>query len=135
MENGFGQSIIQVDNEPAMKQLAEEAPRELSIPWRQSLPHTHQAQGSVERFHQTLFSQVRAIRFDLVDRYNLGTLDNAPESLLPWILQHACSTINRCLVHTDGMTNYQRRCGVQHNSAICSFGEVVLADIKPITVN
>eukprot|EP00971_Amphidinium_carterae_P041272 810416-Amphidinium_carterae.1 len=47
----------QVDNEPAIKQLAEEAARELTIPWRQSSPHTHQAQGSVERFHQTLFSQ------------------------------------------------------------------------------
>eukprot|EP00971_Amphidinium_carterae_P349493 6491042-Amphidinium_carterae.4 len=35
----------------------------------------------------------------------------------------------------DGMTNYQRRWGVQCNSAICSFGEVLLADIKPITVN
>eukprot|EP00971_Amphidinium_carterae_P174671 3462341-Amphidinium_carterae.2 len=45
MENGFGQSIIQVDKEPAIKQLAEEAERELTIPWRQSSPHTHQAQG------------------------------------------------------------------------------------------
>eukprot|EP00971_Amphidinium_carterae_P162078 3212954-Amphidinium_carterae.4 len=36
MENGFGQSIIQVDNEPAIKQLAEEAVRELTIPRRQS---------------------------------------------------------------------------------------------------
>eukprot|EP00971_Amphidinium_carterae_P298970 5939562-Amphidinium_carterae.2 len=51
---------------------------------------THQGQGSVERFHQTLFSQVRAIRFDLVDRCNLGGPDNVPEALLPWILQHAC---------------------------------------------
>eukprot|EP00971_Amphidinium_carterae_P312913 6218539-Amphidinium_carterae.3 len=48
MENGFGQSIIQVDNEPAIKQLAEEAARELTIPWRQSSSHTHQGQGSVE---------------------------------------------------------------------------------------
>eukprot|EP00971_Amphidinium_carterae_P024078 475284-Amphidinium_carterae.2 len=75
----------------------------------------------------------------MVDRYNLGGPDNVPESLLPWILQHACFTINRTLnkyfVHTDGMTKYQRRWDVQYNSAICSFGEVVLADIKPITVN
>eukprot|EP00971_Amphidinium_carterae_P350569 6491626-Amphidinium_carterae.1 len=138
MENGFGQSIIQVDTEPAIKQFAEEAARELTIPWRQLsylLSHTHEGQGSVERFHQTLFSQVRAIRFDMVDRCNLGGPDNVPESLLPWSLQHACFTINRYLVHADGMTNYQRRCGVQCNSATCSFGEVVLADIKPITVN
>eukprot|EP00971_Amphidinium_carterae_P291864 5793588-Amphidinium_carterae.1 len=33
------------------------------------------------------------------------------------------------------MTNYRRRWGLQCNSAICNFGEIVLADIKPITVN
>eukprot|EP00971_Amphidinium_carterae_P210083 4167785-Amphidinium_carterae.3 len=58
MENRFGQSIIQVDNDPAIKHLAEEAARELTIPWRQSSSHTHQGQGIVKRFHQTLFSQV-----------------------------------------------------------------------------
>eukprot|EP00971_Amphidinium_carterae_P302762 6015951-Amphidinium_carterae.1 len=94
MENGLGQSITQVDSEPAIKQLAEEAARALTIPLRQSSSHTHQGQGSVEGFHQTLFSQVRAIRFDLVDRCNLQTPDNVPEALLPWILQHACFTIN-----------------------------------------
>eukprot|EP00971_Amphidinium_carterae_P169232 3352680-Amphidinium_carterae.2 len=61
--------------------------------------------------------------------------DNVSEALLPWILQHACFTFNKYLVHADGVTNYQRRWGVQCNSAICSFGDVVLADIKPITVN
>eukprot|EP00971_Amphidinium_carterae_P004104 81391-Amphidinium_carterae.2 len=75
----------------------------------------------------------------MVDRYklpyNLQTPDNVPEALLPWVPQHACFTINRYLVQTDGMTNYQRRWGVQYNSAVCSLGEVVLADIKPITVN
>eukprot|EP00971_Amphidinium_carterae_P253376 5030748-Amphidinium_carterae.1 len=74
----------------------------------------------------------------MVGRYNLQTPDNVPESLLPWTLQHACFTINRHLVHTDGMTNYQRRWGVQcnspkYNSAICSFGEAALANTKPIT--
>eukprot|EP00971_Amphidinium_carterae_P108450 2147478-Amphidinium_carterae.1 len=49
----------------------------------------------------------------MVEGYDLGTPDNALESLLPWVLQHTCFAINRYLVHTD----------------------VVLADIKPITVN
>eukprot|EP00971_Amphidinium_carterae_P285087 5659283-Amphidinium_carterae.4 len=46
---------------------------------------------------------------------------------------HASQSTDTWL-HTDGMTNYQRRWGAQYNSAICSYGEVVLADIKPITV-
>eukprot|EP00971_Amphidinium_carterae_P163567 3243480-Amphidinium_carterae.1 len=69
----------------------------------------------------------------MVDRYNLGGPDKVPEALPPCILQHACFTINKYLVHTDGMTNHQRRWGVQYDSAVCRFGEVVLADIKPIT--
>eukprot|EP00971_Amphidinium_carterae_P039330 773042-Amphidinium_carterae.1 len=67
MENGFGHSTIQVDNEPAILQLmAEIAARELGLPWRQSTTHTHQGQGAVERL----------IKFDLVDRYNFKTVDD-----------------------------------------------------------
>eukprot|EP00971_Amphidinium_carterae_P154766 3068574-Amphidinium_carterae.5 len=39
------------------------------------------------------------------------------------------------LVHADGMTNYQQRWGLQYNGASINFGEIVLADIKPITIN
>eukprot|EP00971_Amphidinium_carterae_P044131 868416-Amphidinium_carterae.1 len=67
MENGLGHSTIQVDNEPTIIQLAEVVGRELGLPWRHSTTHTHQGQGSVERFHLTLFAQVRSIKFDLVD--------------------------------------------------------------------
>eukprot|EP00971_Amphidinium_carterae_P311461 6190398-Amphidinium_carterae.2 len=130
MENGFGQSIIQVDTEPAILQLAQEAAKELTIPWRQSSSHTHQGQGAVERLHKTLFAQVRAII--LITIYRLLTMYQ----------KHFClgccnmlALINRHVVHADGMTNYQQRWGVQYNSAICSFGEVVLADIEPITIN
>eukprot|EP00971_Amphidinium_carterae_P266379 5284203-Amphidinium_carterae.1 len=44
MENGFRQSIIQVDSEPDIIQLAQEAAKELTIPCRQSSSHTHQGQ-------------------------------------------------------------------------------------------
>eukprot|EP00971_Amphidinium_carterae_P015025 296923-Amphidinium_carterae.2 len=59
--------------------------------------------GSIERFHQTLF-----------------TPDNVPETFFPG---------------STAMTSFQCRWGVQCNSGICNFGEVVLADIKPMTVN
>eukprot|EP00971_Amphidinium_carterae_P197117 3912358-Amphidinium_carterae.1 len=45
MENGFGKTIVQVDNEPAILQLAQEAALELTIPWRHSSSHSHQGQG------------------------------------------------------------------------------------------
>eukprot|EP00971_Amphidinium_carterae_P341446 6480239-Amphidinium_carterae.5 len=81
--------------------------------------------------------------FDLNDRYNLGSkilgqTDNALEKLLPWILQHTCLTINRYLVHSDGLTN-TREDGVssstvdKYNAAICNFAEMVLPYVKHIT--
>eukprot|EP00971_Amphidinium_carterae_P018965 373673-Amphidinium_carterae.2 len=104
MENGFGQTIIQVDNEPAILQLAQEAAQELTTPWRQSSPHSHQGQGAVERFQKPLFAQCRAIRFDWVERYNFNHL-------------------------TAFLSNYFLGC---YKSAI--FGENVLADIKRIAI-
>eukprot|EP00971_Amphidinium_carterae_P075847 1498587-Amphidinium_carterae.1 len=46
MENGFGHSTIQVDNEPAIIQLAEVAARELGLPWRHSTTHTSRTRCS-----------------------------------------------------------------------------------------
>eukprot|EP00971_Amphidinium_carterae_P003173 62343-Amphidinium_carterae.2 len=132
MENGFGETVIQVDNKLAILQLAQEAARKLTIPWIHSSSHSPHGQNP---FHKTWFAQCRASRFDWVDRYNLQSPDNVSEALLPYVLQYACFTINRYVVHADGMTNYQRRWSLQCNGAICSFGEIVLADIKPITIN
>eukprot|EP00971_Amphidinium_carterae_P211780 4202414-Amphidinium_carterae.3 len=72
---------------------------------------------------------------ELVDRYNLQSPDSVSEQFLPWVPQHASFTINRYLVHSDGMTYYQCRWGVQYNAAICNFGKILLADIEHITVN
>eukprot|EP00971_Amphidinium_carterae_P015579 307748-Amphidinium_carterae.1 len=67
----------------------------------------------------TLFAQCRALRFDLVQRYNLQSPDTVPKALLPYVFKRACFTTNRYL---------------RNISAICNFREIV-ADIKPTTVN
>eukprot|EP00971_Amphidinium_carterae_P078924 1561677-Amphidinium_carterae.1 len=68
MENGFGHSTIQVDNEPAIIQIGRScSPRAWSTVETFHNTHTHQGQGAVEHLHQTLFEQVRSIKFDLVD--------------------------------------------------------------------
>eukprot|EP00971_Amphidinium_carterae_P292776 5812538-Amphidinium_carterae.2 len=132
MENGFGQSIIQVDNEPAIIQLAQKQRENLQYPGGNHCPVHIRDKGRRRDSIRHCSHKCEQYASTLL---NLQTPDNAPEALLPWVLQHACFTINRYLVHTDGMTNYQRRWEVQHNSAICSFGEVVSAKSKPITVN
>eukprot|EP00971_Amphidinium_carterae_P043249 850891-Amphidinium_carterae.1 len=109
MENGFGPTIIQVDNEPAILQLAQEAAQKHSNPWRQSCSHAHQGQGAaVERFHKTLFAQCHEIRFDLIERYNLQSPENVPEQLLPWVLYNMLasqSTAICTLVRSSWLTS------------------------------
>eukprot|EP00971_Amphidinium_carterae_P040385 792741-Amphidinium_carterae.1 len=61
MENGFGGSILQVDNKPCILALVQQVAKKLAIPWRAAASHEHQSPGAIERFHKTLFAQVRAI--------------------------------------------------------------------------
>eukprot|EP00971_Amphidinium_carterae_P214102 4248914-Amphidinium_carterae.4 len=76
MENGyygFGQPIIQVDNEPAIIQLAQEAAKELTIPWRQSPAHTHQGQwnDSIRHcLHKCVQSDIKPITVNKLDIRN-----------------------------------------------------------------
>eukprot|EP00971_Amphidinium_carterae_P314041 6241748-Amphidinium_carterae.1 len=106
-------------------QLAQQAAPELTIPWKTSSSHSHQGQGAIERGSAGYY----------LHKCNLGLTDNVSERLLPWVLQHACFTINSYLVRSDGLTNYQQPWGIKYNSAICNFGKLVLADIRHITVN
>eukprot|EP00971_Amphidinium_carterae_P350779 6491735-Amphidinium_carterae.3 len=66
MENGFGGSIVQENNEPAIVALAQSAAKELSTPWRTSAPYEKHSQRPIDRLQKTLFTQMRAIQFDLV---------------------------------------------------------------------
>eukprot|EP00971_Amphidinium_carterae_P189363 3758728-Amphidinium_carterae.1 len=105
-------AIDEVDIEPAIIQLAEVTARELGLPWRHSTTHTHQGQGAVERLHQTLFAQVRNRSLNQV---RLGG-----------------QVLGTCRWYDQLPAQMGRE--VQFcNLAICEFGEVVLADIKPIT--
>ena len=45
---------------------------------------------------------------------------------MPWMIRHAAWLINRYLIHSDGLTSYQRRWERDYKHAICEFGETVL---------
>ena len=69
-----------------------------------------QSQGSIERFHQTMFSQIRTMRSALASRLGMEIKDiqiTAP--VMTWLVKHAVWLLNRYLVHDDGLSSYQRR--------------------------
>ena len=59
MVNGFAHSVLQRDGHSGLMKLQDQLPTQISP------PYSHQSQGTVERFHKTLY-QVRAINSDLL---------------------------------------------------------------------
>ena len=50
--------------------------------------------------------------------------------IMEWLSEHACTTIDRCLVGKDGRVPYQRRMGKTSKKPILEIGEQILA--KPL---
>ena len=68
--NGFTKSVLQCDGHSGLLALQEQVGQDMSLPTQSSLPYSHQSQsqGTIERFHKTLYGQVRAIRIGLADQ-------------------------------------------------------------------
>ena len=83
----------------------------------------------MERFHETLYGQVRAIRIGLADHFGLRS-GQVEGSLLPWIVQHAVYQINRYFVRSDGRTSFEKVFNKPQRSPVVHFRERVLAHIQ-----
>ena len=126
LECGRTSGIIQCDNEPTLKTVATGAAAKIgNITVRQTPTYSSNSQGSVERFHRTLFGQVKSLREQVKASYNNHMIGNN-HPLMPWMIRHAAWLINRYLIHSDGLTSYQRRWERDYKHAICEFGETVL---------
>ena len=102
--NGFTKSVLQCDgHSDHLLAFQQQVGREMSLTTEVSPPYSHLSQGIVERFHKTLYGQVRAIRIGLADHLGIHS-DQAEGSLLPWIVQHAAYKINCYLIRSDGRT-------------------------------
>ena len=109
LECGRTNGIIQCDNEPTLNTVATGAAAKIGhITVRQTPTYSSNSQGSVERFHRTLFGQVKSLREQVKASYNNHMIGNN-HPLMPWMIRHAAWLINRYLIHSDGLTSYQRR--------------------------
>ena len=82
------------------------------------------SQGSVERFHETLDGQGRALKIHVEMAYNI-TLSNK-DSIMPWIVRHSAWLLGRYLIQSDGLTAYQRRRHSNFQQSLCVFAETIL---------
>ena len=129
---GFAQSTLQCDGEPALVKLVEEIGKQTSLPTRQSPAYSHQSQAYVEGWHRSLFAQFRALLFDFCHRYKLEPSEiKMGGSFSQHMLRHAVWLLNRFQLHSsDQKTSFQRRWGVPFRNPVLPFGELVLAQTQ-----
>ena len=129
---GFSQSTLQCDGEPALVKLVEEIGKQTSLPTRQSPAYSHQSQAYVEGWHRSLFAQFRALLFDFCHRYKLEPSEiKMGGSFSQHMLRHAVWLLNRFQLHSsDQKTSFQRRWGVPFSNPVLPFGELVLAQTQ-----
>ena len=102
--NGFTKSVIQCDDHSNFINFQEPIGRKLPLLTQVSPPSCHQNQNTIERFHETLYGQVRSTRIGLAD--HLGIRSNQVDgSFPPWFIQRAAYQINRYLIRSDGKTS------------------------------
>ena len=124
-ESGRTYGVIQSDQEKSIRAIADAVVRQVGgMKVRQSPKYSSQSQGSVERFHQSLFAQARVLKFQVQKKYNV-TIDST-HPLVTWIVRHSAWLLNRYQVHSDGFTSYQRRWGKTFQQPLCEFAETVM---------
>ena len=124
-EIGRTYGIIQYDPEPSLKALVTDLLKELGgMSMRATPKDWKQAHGSIGNWQQNFYGQIRALRLQLQERYNV--IFTSEDCLYPWVVKHAQFTLNRFLTHSDGLTSYCRRWGKDYTSNLCEFGESVL---------
>ena len=112
MVNGFTHSVLQCDGHSGLMKLQDQIGKDLSLPTQISPPYSHQSQGTVERFHKTLYGQVNAIKLGFATHLGIHP-DSTAARLMPWIISHAVFTINQYLIRQDGKTSYECECSTR----------------------
>ena len=72
-----------------------------------------QAQGSVGNMQATLYGQIKALRLELLKRYNVEL--SVHSALFTWLVRHAQWLVNRYLQNVQGTTAFERRWGRRYN--------------------
>eukprot|EP00971_Amphidinium_carterae_P350205 6491433-Amphidinium_carterae.1 len=90
-----------------------------------SPPHSHQSQGVVERYQQTIFAQLRTIKFSFCQKYNLEPRNISSHSTIYYITPLGYSTgIYPTATERHHMRDWKR----PYNQPIINFGEKVYVE-------
>ena len=125
LETGRTFGVLQSDPEPALRNIAEAVTREVGgLSLRNTPNGWKQTQGSVGNMQATSYGQIKALRLELLTRYNVEL--SVHSALFTWLVRHAQWLVNRYLQNVQGTMAFERRWGRRYNGALCRFGETVL---------
>ena len=118
-------TVLQTDQEDHLIALLKATASRMggNISVRQAPAYSPQSQGSVERFHRTLMGQVRALKSQLQQNYNITIHSQHP--VMPWLVRHSAYLLNRFATHADGNTSFYRRWNKDNKPPLCEFGETI----------
>ena len=122
---GYNRVHIKSDQERAVKKIKAQVRTEymIEIPQEESRVGDSRSNGRIENVIQQVQGQIRTFKVQLESRLGQPVNDDSP--LLPWLIAHAGSTINRYSVGSDGATPYKRLKGRPFRRPIAEFGECI----------
>ena len=131
----MGDAIFKTDKETTIRDFARynaSRIRKSKTILRCSPKGSHQSNGAVERFIQSIEGQIRAIKISLEKHFEAedGTkteIIGADSNILDWSVRHAAWQWNRFHVSSTGETPHKRQIGHDYSSPVLEFGETILA--------
>ena len=126
---GFEQSTLQCDGEPALVKLVAEIGKQTRLPIRQSPASSHRP----EEWHSSLFAQFRVLLLDFCQRYKLQPSDvKIGGRLSQHMLRHAVWLLDRFQLHeSDNETSFHKRWGTTYSNLCYPLVSLSWFKIKP----
>ena len=119
--------MLQADPEPALLAIATSVTGEAGgLSFRKTPVGWKQGQGSVGSMQATLYGQIKALRLEILECYDVDL--SVHSALFTWLVRHAQWLVKRYLCNAEGTTAFERRWREKYAGFIChfGFGETVL---------
>ena len=123
---GHTEILLKGDGEPALTQVMEavKARRPQQTILVQPPAYDPQSNGAIEKAVDQFMGQMRTLKLSVESR--IGSPVSNHWKIIDWLVEHACSTINRGQVGHDGKTPFQRLRGRVFDKRISSVSAFTL---------
>ena len=118
--------VLQTDPEPSIIAVARQVVAKRASPTvhRETPRKSHQSNGAIERYHQSMQGEVRTLKSVIEREASVKLTDVHP--IDPWMIRHASWVLTRFQPKSNNSTAFSKLTGKHYSSEIAQFGEHVL---------